>query len=271
MSANQITPHVVRWIMRAVDAAPSGHVPLLFLSGPQGSGKSTALAEAIAAFSAPVAGFGLDDVYLTKAERERLALEVSPLFRVRGPPGTHDLGLLRSLITELREASAQSVTALPVFDKLADDRAPREAWRDFPGRPAAIVVEGWLMGVCPDPEAPDTPPINGVEAADADRVWRRHQETVLARDYAPLWDAADGFLHIVSPDFDCVLDWRMQQEAALWAARGEAVPPERRAWVAGFIEHYERLTRRMIAGGRRPGTGIHIDAARRVLSSSVGG
>ncbi|MBI1398834.1 hypothetical protein [Hyphomonas sp.] len=271
MTANQITPHVGRWITRAVEAAPSGHIPLLFLSGPQGCGKSTALAEAVSALPVPVAGFGLDDVYLKKAERERLALEVSALFRVRGPPGTHDLGLLRSLIAELREASAQSVTALPVFDKLADDRAPREAWRAVLGRPAAIVVEGWLMGVCPDPDAPNSPPINRVEAADADKTWRLHQETVLARSYAPLWDAADGFLHIVPPAFDCVLDWRMQQEAALWAARGEAVPPERRAWVAGFIEHYERLTRRMIAGGRRPGTEIHIDAARQVLSLSAGG
>ncbi len=271
MSENQITPHVVRWITRAVETAPSGHVPLLFLSGPQGSGKSSALAEAVAALPAPVTGFGLDDVYLTKAERERLASEVSPLFRVRGPPGTHDLGLLQSLIAELRQTSAHSVTALPVFDKLADDRAPREAWRAVSGCPAAIVVEGWLMGVCPDPKAPDSPPINRVEAADPDKAWRRHQESALARDYAALWDTAEGFLHIVPPAFDCVLDWRMQQEAALWAARGKTVPPERRAWVAGFIEHYERLTRRMIAGGRQPGTEIHIDAARQVLSLSAGG
>ena len=68
-----------------------------------------------------------------------------------------------------------------------------------------------------------------------------------------------------------MLDWRMQQEAALWAARGKALPLERRAWVAGFIEHYERLTRRMIAGHRRPGTEIRIDAARRVLRSSADG
>jgi D-glycerate 3-kinase len=271
MSENQITPHVVRWITRAVETAPPGHAPLLFLSGPQGSGKSTALAEAVAALKVPVAGLGLDDAYLTQAERERLALEVSPLFRTRGPPGTHDLGLLRALIADLRGAGARSVTALPVFDKLADERAPRAAWRRFAGRPAAIVVEGWLMGVDPDPEAPDLPPINSVEAADSGKAWRRHQEAVLARDYAPLWDATDGFLHIVPPGFDCVLDWRLQQEAALWAARGEALPPERRAWVAGFIEHYERLTRRMIDGHRRPGTEVHIDAARRVRGTSAGG
>ena len=271
MPENQITPQVVRWIMRAVEAAVPGHIPLLFLSGPQGCGKSTALSEAVAALPVPVAGLGLDDVYLTETDRERLALEVSPLFRVRGPPGTHDLDLLGALIEALRQASAQSVTALPAFDKLADDRAPCETWRSFTGRPAAIVVEGWLMGVCADLNAPDSPPINSVEAADYGKAWRRHQEFVLARDYAPLWDAADGFLHIVPPGFNCVLDWRMQQEAALWAARGKALPLERRAWVAGFIEHYERLTRRMIAGHRRPGTEIRIDAARRVLSSSADG
>ena len=54
MPENQITPQVVRWIMRAVEAAVPGHIPLLFLSGPQGCGKSTALSEAVAALPVPV-------------------------------------------------------------------------------------------------------------------------------------------------------------------------------------------------------------------------
>lgn len=266
--ANAVAQAVRDWIARAVAAARPGHVPLLMLSGPQGAGKSTALAEALAAMDRPVAGLRLDDVYLTRAERAALAAQVSPLLQTRGPPGTHDLALLAQTIAALRGAGDASQTPLPVFDKLADDRAPPDAWRCFAGRPAAIVIEGWMMGALPDAAALDAPPLNAVEASDADGAWRRHQENALAGAYAALWDRADGFCHLVAPDFACIAGWRLQQEAGLWAARGEAMPAARRDWVLHFIQHYERLTRRMIDGGRRPGAVIAIDAARNVTAVS---
>ncbi|MEZ6001884.1 hypothetical protein [Hyphomonas sp.] len=125
------------------------------------------------------------------------------------------------------------------------------------------------MGALPDASAPMDAPLNPVEAEDRPGDWRRHQEAALAGPYADLWDTADGFCHIVPPDFDCVLGWRLQQEAGLWAARGEAMPDERRDWVRHFIEHYERLTRRMLSGGRRAGVEIYIDDDRNVVRSSV--
>ena len=265
---NAIAGHVRIWIERAIAAAPAGHVPLLFLSGPQGSGKSTALGQAIAALPVAVAGASIDDFYLTKADREALARQTSPLFRTRGPPGTHDLTLLSRTIVSLQQATPETVTPLPAFDKLADDRAPASGWRSFSGRPAAIVIEGWLMGALPDPTAPRSPPLNVVEEEDRTGGFRRYQETALAGSYARLWDLADGFCHIVPPGFDYVLEWRMQQEAALWAARGEPVPADRRAWVTRFIQHYERISRRMIAGRRREGAVIQIDAARAVVKTS---
>lgn len=265
---NAIAQAVGAWIGRAIAAAPAGHVPLLMLSGPQGAGKSTALAEALAALDRPVAGLSLDDVYLTRAERAALAAQVSPLLQTRGPPGTHDLALLALTVAALRGAGDGTQTLLPVFDKLADDRAPPGAWRRFAGRPVAIVIEGWLMGALPERAAPDAPPLNAVEASDTDGAWRRFQETVLAGAYADLWDRADSFCHLVAPGFECVAGWRLQQEAALWAARGEAMPAERRDWVLRFIQHYERVTRRIIDGARRPGVVIKIDAARNVTAVS---
>ena len=261
---SEIAPHVAAWIRRAIEAAPSGHIPLLFLSGAQGSGKSTALRQAVSMLPEPVAGASLDDFYLTKAERAELARRISPLLATRGPPGTHDLALLRETVASLRAATDASETAIPAFDKLADDRAARETWPRFPGRPAAIVIEGWMMGALPDAGAADAPPLNAVEAEDSSGAWRRFQEEALAGDYAALWDSADGFCHILAPGFDTVLGWRLQQEAALWQARGEAMPPERRAWTERFIQHYERVTRRMLSGARRPGTDVLIDAHRRV-------
>ena len=266
--ASAVTPLVRRWIEHALAAAPAGHVPLLMLSGPQGAGKSTALAKAIATLDQPVAGLSLDDAYLTLAEREALAARVSPLFAVRGPPGTHDLDLLTETIAALRAAGPADETLLPAFDKLADDRAPPDTWRRFKGRPAAIVVEGWMIGALADAGAPDAPPLNAIEASDTKGAWRRFQEAALAGGYAGLWDRADGFCHLSAPGFECVAGWRMQQEAALWAARGEAMPEARRDWVLRFIQHYERITRRMMAGGRRQGAEILIDAARSVTGVS---
>jgi len=265
---NAIAGHVRNWIQRAIDAAPEGHVPLLFLSGPQGAGKSTALSEAIAALSQPVTGASIDDFYLTHAERMELAHRTSPLFLTRGPPGTHDLTLLGQTIAALRKASPDAATPIPVFDKLADDRAPVSDWRSFSGRPAAIVIEGWLMGALPEAGSAGAAPLNAVEAEDRTGDWRRYQEAALAGVYRDLWDAADGFCHIVPPDFACVLGWRLQQEETLWAAKGQLMPAERRDWVVRFIQHYERLTRRMIAGQRCPGAEIHIDAARAVVRTS---
>lgn len=264
---NEIAPHVARWIAQAVASAPAGTIPLLFLSGPQGSGKSTALAAAITSLPFQVVGASVDDFYLKQADRAALARDVSPLFAVRGPPGTHDLALLRQTIGALRGAQAGSSVHLPVFDKLEDERAPAGQWRRVTGRPAAIVIEGWLMGVLPDPGSLSDPPLNDVERAPSARDWRRYQEHCLGESYAPLWEEADSFFHILPPDFACVTDWRLQQEAALWAAKGETMPDDRRAWVARFVQHYERLTHRMIGGGRRPGTELRIDAQRKVVAA----
>ena len=71
------------------------------LCGSQGSGKST-----MAAFlktlleerGLKTAVLSIDDLYLTLPERERLAVEVHPLLKTRGVPGTHDVGLGLSLI-----------------------------------------------------------------------------------------------------------------------------------------------------------------------------
>ncbi|MFN7056062.1 kinase [Hyphomonas sp.] len=265
---SEITPYLKDWIACHIEAAPPGHVPLLFVSGPQGAGKSTALAEAISGLSGPVFGASLDDFYLTRAERAAMARDICPLFSVRGPPGTHDLALLASCIIALRAAGPDMVTRTPVFDKLADDRAPEADWRIFTGQPAAIVIEGWLAGAAPDAEATKSAPINEVEAEDRHGAWRWYQEAQLATLYAEIWRRADGFFHIVPPDFSCVLNWRLEQEAALWQARGEAMPEARAQWTARFVQHYERITRRMIAGRRYPGTELHIDAERQVTRTS---
>ncbi|HRJ02641.1 MAG TPA: hypothetical protein PKV67_17985 [Hyphomonas sp.] len=265
--ANEISPLVQRWIEGHISAAAPGHVPLLFISGAQGSGKSTALAEALSRIQRRIVGASLDDFYATPEQR-RARGAGNPLFEVRGPPGTHKLALLNLMINVLRSTGPGIEFDIPIFNKTADRPLPHSMWRTVRGRPAAIVIEGWMMGVLPDQDAPATPPVNDVEASDTDGTWRRAQEADLAGAYAELWNRADGFLHILAPDFGSVPGWRLEQEAGLLASRGEAMTDERRAWVLNFVQYYERLTRRMLAGGRRPGAEIHIDAQRRVIRTA---
>ena len=65
--------------------------PVFAIAGLQGSGKSTLAAQVAARARSEglrVAVLSLDDLYLTRAQRQRLALDVHPLLATRGPPGT---------------------------------------------------------------------------------------------------------------------------------------------------------------------------------------
>ena len=257
------------WIDQQI--AASDAPPVLMISGAQGIGKSTAL-RAIAARPAPrVAVLGIDDYYLPADARQHLAREVHPLCATRGPPGTHDLALLHQSLAALQDAPAGRAVAVPRFAKPADDRLPRSAWASIPARPDAIIVEGWLMGVASDPAAPQAPPLNPLEAQeDRQGTWRAWQEAALAGDYTGLWDRADAFLHLRAPSFAVVAAWRSQQEESNLGLAAGSLPPERRAWVARFIQHYERLTRRLLAGHARSGAVIALDTARKPVRDGAG-
>ncbi len=259
---NELAALVESWIDAQIAAADAP--PILMISGAQGIGKSTVL-RAIAARVAPrVAVLGIDDFYLPAAARHRQARDVHPLCATRGPPGTHDLALLHECIADLRETPSGRAVAVPRFSKPADDRLPRGDWSRIPARPDAIIVEGWLMGVAPDPAAPRQPPLNLLEAQeDADGIWRAWQESALAGAYSQLWDRADALLHLRAPSFAIVTQWRSEQEESNLGLAPGSLPPERQTWVARFVQHYERLTRRLLVGHCRPGAAILLNNARK--------
>jgi D-glycerate 3-kinase len=227
--------------------SPRHTVPLIGIGGSQASGKSTLAKTAAKAFGA--VSLSLDDVYLTKAERLAMAKAQHPLFAVRGAPGSHDLGLLEQTIAALSQAGPKDRTALPSFDKLADDRLPKTAWPAFEGRPTAIVIEGWCMGAAPIAGEALIRPVNSLEAEhDPQGVWRRRWNTILADTYQHFFGRLDALLFLSAPDFGVVLDWRCEQEAGLLGIAPSDLPPERHQALSQFIAHYQRLTQHMLDG-----------------------
>lgn len=210
------------------------------LAGGQGAGKSTLsglIESACHAVGLRVCVLGLDDFYLTKAERRSLAERVHPLLETRGPPGTHDVVRCREAIGLLqRELSVE----LPIFDKGLDDRV---GVRSVDGPFDVVVLEGWCVGAEAVDETTLETPINALEREeDRDGRWRRYVNTQLSGDYRALWGELDQLVYLQVPDLRAVRRWRGQQE--------ENRPRELRLDAAGidrFVQHYERVTIRMLA------------------------
>lgn len=256
--AEHLHVHVSAWL--------DGHPGLFVLgvSGAQGSGKSTlvaGLAQRLSADGLRVATLSLDDLYRTRAERLILARQVHPLFATRGVPGTHDVALGLATIAALARGEA---ARLPRFDKGRDDRAPEGEWPLAPADTQVLLLEGWCLGAAPQPAADQALPVNSLEAAeDPDGTWRGYANAALARDYPALWQRIDRLIFLAAPDWAVVAQWREQQEAELRQRAPAAMTP---AEVTRFIQHYERLTRWMLAElPSRADLTLRLDTERRVI------
>ena len=213
------------------------------ICGAQGSGKSTlvaALAERLAEEGIAAATLSLDDLYLTRGERQRLASEGHPLFATRGVPGTHDIALGLGVLDALVRGEA---ALLPRFDKALDERLPPAAWPSAPADTQVVLLEGWCLGARAQPAEALAAPINPLEQReDPAAIWRGHANAALSGPYRQLFARIDLLILLAAPSWEVVAHWREQQEAELRAQTSGAgvMTP---AQVQRFIQHYERLTR----------------------------
>ncbi|MEM9620320.1 MAG: hypothetical protein AAF993_01640 [Pseudomonadota bacterium] len=209
---------------------------LVAISGSQGSGKSTLagiLCDYLQQQGCAAATVSLDDFYLSHAARQALAAEVHPLLATRGVPGTHDTGRLADILRQVRQHGASVKVELPVFDKAIDDQAGQRSVRA-----ELLIVEGWCMGVVPQPDDALQLAVNDLELhEDTAGVWRTWVNTQIAAQYQDLWPLFDAWLYLRAPGFDQVHTWRTQQEQQLPATRRMSDAALRR-----FIAHYQRLT-----------------------------
>lgn len=220
--------------------------PLLVgIGGAQGSGKTTLcrfLEVLLVEHNLRSVTLSLDDLYLTRAERQARAAQVHQLFATRGVPGTHDVALGEAILDDLL---AGRTAAVPRFDKAADDRA--EVRRMVEPPVDVVLLEGWCVGAAPQPAGALEEPVNRLEAEeDPDGTWRREVNRRLATDYAVLFSRIDLLVMVEVDGFEAVRANRKLQEDKLAVASpgGAAIMDD--AALDRFLMHYERLTRWML-------------------------
>ena len=216
--------------------------------GSQGSGKSTGVAVLrlfLEATGLRVATLSIDDLYLPKEARQRLAEDVHPLLATRGPPGTHEAALGERLLDVLFKSQ---ITSIPRFDKSRDTRADPSHWEQFQGPADVILFEGWCVGAKPEPPQALADPVNNLERnSDPDGKWRRYVNDALAGPYQKLFGHIQFLVFLEAPSFEVVAGWRKEQEAKLRARTGATSGVMNDDQIDRFVQFYERLTRFMLA------------------------
>jgi D-glycerate 3-kinase len=220
------------------------------LNGCQGSGKTT-LSDYLCTALREDYGLGavslsLDDFYLTRAERKMLADSVHPLLATRGVPGTHDTPLLHDTLLKLLDTRRTTLVAIPQFDKAKDDRRPANECLLVEPSVQLILLEGWCLGAGPQPFHMLSQPLNDLEREkDPDGSWRTYSNDVLRRNFQPLYTLLDQSIMLCAPSFECVFNWRREQEHRLAdglpSAQSNRLMDDKA--LAGFIQHFERITR----------------------------
>lgn len=245
-----------RWFDPLIDAIADRYDPhapprVIGINGCQGSGKST-LGDYLCSLiptrlDIGVVSLSLDDFYLTKSQRNKLASQVHPLLATRGVPGTHDIQLAINTVDNL---IAGRETVITRFDKKIDDRVPSDHLQIIKEPVGLIILEGWCLGAQAQNQSQLVEPINSLEQhEDSDGIWRSYVNQALINEhsYQSLFSRVDELIMLKAPSFETVYKWRLQQEHKMIEQaikRGQQRPPQAMsdAQVLRFIEYFQRVT-----------------------------
>ena len=254
--------------------AAVGRTLLIGVNGSQGSGKSTLAALLVQLlvknFGLKAIDLSIDDFYLTRQSRVSLANKMHPLLETRGVPGTHDVSLMCETLQQLTRENGE--VSIPRFDKACDDRYPESEWDKVSAPFDIVIVEGWCLGTPAQTDEALHKPVNGLEAnEDPDGSWRRYVNEQIKGRYQDIYQLMDIWIMLQAPSFECVYQWRLEQEQKLAASLPQDKQENRvmtATQIKRFIQHYQRLTEHSLQ--QLPGS-VHylfrLDADRRIVSS----
>lgn len=242
------------------------------INGCQGSGKSTLsdfLAEYLRQnYNVRVIVLSLDDFYLSQAQRSTLALNIHPLFKTRGVPGTHNVELLKNVLEKLSDDGHQ--IAIPRFNKASDNPFSKDKWPLIDTPVDIVIFEGWCWGVPAQSEAALQTPCNDLERLqDPQGIWRNYVNHQLEKFYQPLYSLMNFWVMLKAPSFDSVYNWRLEQEQKLTAItpREQQSALMSASQIKDFIQYYQRLTEHSLAElPERCNWVYELDENRRILS-----
>ncbi len=247
-----VTEYFNAYAHRLAQLAEASFRPIIVgLNGAQGSGKST-LSQYLKQMMPMQLGvdchvLSIDDFYLSKAKRKRLAASVHPLLAIRGVPGTHDVPRLLEALAGFIEPGVQSVT-VPIFDKLKDDRTKKVQKIQKSAQPTVILFEGWCVGIPAQCQLALSVPASSFEFSnDTSGAWRSYVNERLGAEYVDVFKLLDRLSMLKPPCFEAVCDWRVDQEIRLVARRrqdsnDESIRGMSLKEVGDFVENFRRLT-----------------------------
>jgi D-glycerate 3-kinase len=171
-----------------------------------------------------------------------LAVDVHPLLKTRGVPGTHDVPLALKTLEHLLKSEP---VELPQFNKAKDDCVPTEDWPVQATPVDIILLEGWCVGATPQDVELLALPINSLESNDDSQgIWRQYVNQCLGDSYQQWFAMIDYLIMLKVPNIESVYQWRGLQEEKLKENNQskdttQIISAEK---IKRFVQHFERLT-----------------------------
>ena len=244
----------------------------LAINGGQGTGKTTKagfLEIILEVLGYKVVTFSTDDFYKTHEELQKL-MQRSPVYKFRGPPGTHDVKKLKEVMEALKNRKA---TKIPKYDKSAyngeGDREPEEKWEVVPEGTDIFIVEGAQAGLRPISSKEDLckptrdKTLNKTELEQDPIGLYREAFNEAAREYVPISDLFDNLI-VLDVCLRAIRKGRVEQEAKMIKEKKKGMAPEA---LKEFIDYYSLFLRiiKNLADSEYPDLVVKIGYNLRIL------
>tara|TARA_B100001250_G_C19652366_1_gene723303 strand:- start:91 stop:936 length:846 start_codon:yes stop_codon:yes gene_type:complete len=237
--------YIIKHILPIINKIIKSKDNKFLISGSQGVGKSTLslLFKLVIEkfYKKKVMLLSIDDYYLSKEKRIKLAKKIHPLLLTRGVPGTHNIKKLNQHINQFNKQKFP--ITIPHFDKINDDVTKKI--RNI-NNAQILFLEGWCCGSLPLEKKYLNKNINQLETNyDKNKIWRQYYNSKLKNEYKKIFSMFDKKIYIKPPSFKYVLKWRSLQEKNN-AKKSNNNKLMNKHLLKIFIQHYEKISKWMI-------------------------